>query len=138
MKQDLATSIFTAIVGAIIAYFVCNMILPEIQSFSYKTLGSELTYDIKNPNPEIFNYRAVNPTVEVYVGQCESYDQNGNCIVSKEETIDPNQADEIPEEEESTDNQNQNQNNSSEKEPTSESDKNQNSTNGGNNNGATN
>lgn len=91
MKQDLATSIFTAIVGIIIAYFVCNMLLPPIQSVTYKTLNSNLTYDLAEPNPEVFNFRAVNPTVEVYVGQCDSYDINGNCMQATETLVDPNQ-----------------------------------------------
>lgn len=91
MKQDLATSILTAIVGIIIAYFVCNMILPEISSFSYKTLSTTLTYNLDDPNPEIFNFRAVNPTVEVYVGNCDSYDINGNCMEVTETLEDPNQ-----------------------------------------------
>ena len=90
MKNDLATTIFTAIVGVIIAYFVCNMILPEIPNFTYKALSSNFSYSVSEPNPEIFNFRAVNPTVEVYVGQCESYDINGNCIVDTEISVDPN------------------------------------------------
>lgn len=91
MKQDLATSIFTAIVGIIIAYFICNMLLPPIQNVTYKTLSTSLTYDLAEPNPEVFNFRAVNPTVEVYVGQCDSYDINGNCMQVTETLVDPNQ-----------------------------------------------
>ena len=31
-------------------------------------------------NPELFNYKALNPTVEVYVGDCDEVNQYGECI----------------------------------------------------------
>jgi hypothetical protein len=80
MKTDLTTSILAAVIGIVVAYFVCNMFIPGIDDVSIKTLGNNLNYSLTEPNPEIFNYRAVNPTVEVYVGQCKEYDQNGNCV----------------------------------------------------------
>lgn len=80
MKTDLTTSILAAVIGVIIAFFVCNMFIPGIEDFTIKTLGTNLTYSLAEPNSEIFNYRAVNPTVEVYVGQCKEYDANGNCV----------------------------------------------------------
>lgn len=86
MKQDLATSILTAVIGVIVAFFVCKTLLPPIASVSFKTLNSTLTYNLEDPNPEIFNFRAVNPTVEVYVGQCDVYDINGACMDETETT----------------------------------------------------
>ncbi len=32
---------------------------------------------LQAPDPEIFNAGAINPTIEVYVGDCEDIDQNG-------------------------------------------------------------
>ncbi len=80
MKFDLATSIITAVIGVVVAFFVMNLFLPAIEDFSFKVLGTTPITTLTDPNPEIFNYRAINPTVEVYVGQCEEYDANGECV----------------------------------------------------------
>ena len=80
MKTDLVTSTVAAIIGIIVAYFLCNMILPPVADVSFKTLSSSTTYTLTDPDPEVFNYRAINPTVEVYVGQGAEYNQYGECI----------------------------------------------------------
>ena len=79
MQKDLATAIIAAIAGVTIAYFVTNLFIPEISNVSFKTVSSSVNASIVEPDPEIFNYRALNPTVEVYVGECDVYDANGNC-----------------------------------------------------------
>ena len=33
--------------------------------------------DLKDPDPEVFNATAINPTIEVFVGDCEDLDKNG-------------------------------------------------------------
>ena len=80
MKTDLATSITAAVIGIIAAYFICNMVLPPVADITFKTLSSGTTYTLEQPDPEVFNYRAINPTVEVYVGQCAEYNEFGECI----------------------------------------------------------
>lgn len=83
MKTDLASSIGVAIVGVVLAYFICNLFIGPIEDFNVKTVDASISTDIADPNPEVFNYRAINPTVEVYVGNsdnCESFDEKGNCI----------------------------------------------------------
>lgn len=80
MKTDLLTSIVAAIAGVLIAYFVTNMFIGPIEEVTYKTVETKVDTDVQNPNPEVFNYRALNPTVEVYVGECEEYNQFGECI----------------------------------------------------------
>lgn len=80
MKTDLATSIGVAIVGVIIAFFVCNLLVGDPDPISFKTIDYSVTADLASPDIEVFNYRALNPTVEVYVGECNEYDANGNCI----------------------------------------------------------
>ena len=85
MKTDLATSITVAIVGVIISYFVCNLFVGPIEDVDVKTVDPSFSADIVEPNPEIFNYRAIDPTVEVYVGNsdnCLQFDDNGECINS--------------------------------------------------------
>ena len=94
MKTDLATSILAAIIGVVAAYFLCNLILPGIDRVTFKTLGESFTYKLVEPNVELFNYRALNPTVEVYVGKCQSYNENGECI---DDMANVNNPDEAPE-----------------------------------------
>ena len=88
MKTDLATAIGAAIVGFILAFFVTNLLTGEIEDFTYKTVETTVTTNLDEPDPEVFNYRALNPTVEVYVGTCTEYDSNGECIENEEENPD--------------------------------------------------
>ena len=80
MKTDLATSIGAAVAGVLLSYFICNLFLGPIEDFSFKTIETEVTADITNPDIEVFNYKALNPTVEVYVGECDEYDTYGECL----------------------------------------------------------
>lgn len=86
MKTDLFTSIAAAIAGVLIAYFVTNMFIGPIEKVTYPTVDSNINANLADPNPEVFNYRALNPTVEVYVGECEEYDEFGECVEVKEYT----------------------------------------------------
>ena len=81
-KTDLFTSIIAAIAGVLIAFFVTNMFIGPIKDFSYKKVSSSVNADIADPDPEVFNYEALNPTVEVYVGECAEYNQYGECVVT--------------------------------------------------------
>ena len=123
MKQDLVTSIFAAVVGALVAYFVCGMFLPNFDEMSVtiSKLANEESFSLTEPDSEIFNYRSVNPTVEVYVGDCKNMGDNGICndeIVTdynqnnnqKEEDEEENNEEENNEEENENENQNQNEN----------------------------
>ena len=80
MKTDLASSIGVAILGVIVAYFVCNMLIPAIEDYTVKTVGSSVNAEVVEPSPEVFNYKAINPTVEVYVGDCTELNDRGECI----------------------------------------------------------
>ena len=81
MKTDLATSIGMAILGAVMAFAVCNMLFGEIKDESFRTINGKVDTSLGTPDEEIFNYKALNPTVEVYIGDCE-LDFYGNCIDS--------------------------------------------------------
>lgn len=89
MKTDLATAIGVAIAGILISFFVCNMFVGEIEDFSYKTVDSKIGTDLIDPSPEVFNYKALNPTVETYVGNCTEFDSDGQCIDQVEEESTP-------------------------------------------------
>lgn len=81
MKTDLASSIGVAILGLLIAYFVCNLFIGPIEDVSFKRIDdSSLDLTVAEPSNEVFNYKALNPTVEVYVGNCTDYDIHGECL----------------------------------------------------------
>ena len=80
MKTDLPTSIGIAIIGVLIAYFVCDLLIGPIEPISFKTIDADINADLTEPNVNVFNYKALNPTVEVYVGEgCVNRDGNGEC-----------------------------------------------------------
>ena len=110
MKTDLATSVIAAIFGVVAAYFVCGLFLPSIDDVTIKTINSTANYTLTQPNPEVFNFRAINPTVEVYVGQCAEYNEYGDCVEMTEEVETYEENPTIEEiEEESTDQESTNQ-----------------------------
>ncbi len=69
MKTDLATSIGMAVLGAVMAFVVCNMLFGEIEDVSFKTISGKVDTTLLEPDEEVFNYKALNPTVEVYIGE---------------------------------------------------------------------
>ena len=81
-QSDIFTVIAVAIVGVIVSALLLNMILgnPDEKSVSFKTVAV-IESSLENPDPEIFNPEAINPTVEVYIGDCTAYDDRGNCIM---------------------------------------------------------
>ena len=84
MKNDLFTSIVVAVLGIVASFIICNFFTGEIEPASVKTVDDSFSIDIAEPNIEVFNYRAINPTVEVYIGdgseqiQPESSSDQGN------------------------------------------------------------
>ncbi|MDO4508134.1 MAG: hypothetical protein Q4B65_01990 [Candidatus Saccharibacteria bacterium] len=68
MKTDLTTAIFAAIIGVVGAYFLCNMFLGPIEDVKLTTLSSPGGAELADPDPNVFNFRALDPTVEVFVG----------------------------------------------------------------------
>ena len=83
MKKDLVSVLLVAIFGTGIAYIVANMFVKEPEPVKYKTVdAASLSSDLIEPDDKVFNPLALNPTVEVYVGGCEEYDVNGECIDS--------------------------------------------------------
>lgn len=69
-KTDVAMIILIAGVGVMLAYFIAVNIpflkVPE-EGVKVKTIP-KITSDITEPNPDVFNKDAINPTVEVIVG----------------------------------------------------------------------
>lgn len=81
MKNELATAILAAVAGFVIAFFVTNLFFGEIEDFTLTTIEGTLSTDIVDPNVEVFNSNALNPTVEVYVGDdCQNVSESGECL----------------------------------------------------------
>ena len=79
MKQsDIVSVVLIALIGTLAAYFMVQLLLPapEDNPVTFKTV-EVVDSKLQEPNPEVFSERAINPTVEVYVGACEDVDQNG-------------------------------------------------------------
>lgn len=80
MKQsDIFTLILIAGIGTLAAFFVCQTLLgdPDQAKVEFKTIRTMVSSELTAPDPEVFNSTAINPTVEVYVGECEDRDKNG-------------------------------------------------------------
>lgn len=85
MKQsDIISIILVATVGMMGAFFAANAILddPNLATATYKE-AVPIESTLVDPDPELFNGDAINPTVEVEIGVCE--DTNGNGILDPEE-----------------------------------------------------
>ncbi|MBQ3309611.1 hypothetical protein IJG78_02950 [Candidatus Saccharibacteria bacterium] len=77
-QSDIFTIIIVGTVGTVVAAILCNLILgdPNDKSVTFKTV-KVVEASLAQPDPEVFNVEAINPTVEVYVGECEDIDQDG-------------------------------------------------------------
>lgn len=79
MKTSDYISIFTiAIAGTVLAYFLMNYFLgdPLEKTVSFEYL-EPVSADLVEPDSEVFNAGAINPTVEVFVGSCEDINHDG-------------------------------------------------------------
>ena len=70
-KTDIAMVILIAGVGVAIGYIAASNIsfLKVPKSGAKVQTIREISSDVEKPNPAIFNKNAINPTVEVFVGQ---------------------------------------------------------------------
>lgn len=87
MKQsDIFTIVIIALVGTLAAFFGVSSFLgdPDKASAEIVTV-QDVSASLTEPDSELFNSYAINPTVEVYVGNCEDVDHNG--ILSQAELI---------------------------------------------------
>ena len=77
-KSDIAMAGCIAIIGFIIAYFLVNALLgdPNDEIVTFKYVANEIPTSLTPPDTEVFNSDAINPTVEVYVGNCPDIDQD--------------------------------------------------------------
>ena len=75
-KSDIAMIILIASISVLIAYFVAKTLIGDVQNESVKVKTTEaITTDVVEPDPSVFNSDAINPTVEVIIGQDQSQDK---------------------------------------------------------------
>lgn len=68
-KSDIAMIILIASVSVMIAYFAGNAILGNTRNDAVKVKTADpITATVDEPDPTIFNSKAINPTVEVIIG----------------------------------------------------------------------
>ena len=65
---DLAPAVLMVVVGGAFAFILCNLLLPKISDESFSKLEYSVESSVATPDEEIFNTKAINPTVEVCVG----------------------------------------------------------------------
>lgn len=104
MKQsDIFSIVLVASIGAFGAFFVCQALMddPNEAQIEFKTVRNVITASLVQPDAEVFNSTAINPTIEVYVGDCEDIDQNGILDDAELEAcgrIEPEEDEKVPEE----------------------------------------
>lgn len=71
-NSDIAALIVIASLSMLVAYFVADMVIgkPSAESVKVKTI-EPMTADVVEPDSSIFNDNAINPTVEVVIGDVD-------------------------------------------------------------------
>lgn len=87
IKKELSMAIMVAILGIMLSFAMCNIFLGPIEDVKIKTLESSTSASLVEPDENIFNFNALNPTVEVYVGNCENRDNLGRCLDKIEQEV---------------------------------------------------
>jgi hypothetical protein len=68
-KSDIAMIILIASISILLAYFAAKTIVGDVQNQSVKVKTTEkISTDVTQPDPSVFNSNAINPTVEVIIG----------------------------------------------------------------------
>ena len=85
-KKDIISIVAIAILGVVAAIVAVNSILGDIndKSATFRSIDA-VNSSVGVPDPEVFNPAAINPTVDVYVGNC--VDKNGNGQLDEDELI---------------------------------------------------
>ncbi len=72
-KSDLAMIVLIASLSVMAAYFLAQTIIGDPSEESVQVKTAELiTAEVAEPDPDVFNKDAINPTVEVMVGDSGS------------------------------------------------------------------
>jgi len=78
-KSDIAMVILIASVSVLVAYFVAKAVLGDTQNQSVKVKTADpISTNITQPDPTVFNSSAINPTVQVIIGNGQSQASSQN------------------------------------------------------------
>lgn len=68
-KTDIAMIILIASLSVLVAYFIAKAIVGDVgdQRETVQTVEA-ITTEVVEPDPDVFNEEAINPTVEVFIG----------------------------------------------------------------------
>lgn len=80
-------AIVVAVIGVAASFGLCTFILGEMKEVQFNTVDAKVNSALVEPDQEVFNYRALNPTVEVCVGECATdgvYENNANKAENQE------------------------------------------------------
>ena len=87
-NSDITLVILVASISVVVSYFLGNAILGDpnerVENISYM---NKIDNNVQDPDIETFNPYALNPTVEVYVGNCgplEEWNEAKHVCVPKE------------------------------------------------------
>ena len=67
-KFNLVSSAVALVLGAVAAFVIMNLFLKPPEDVTVKTIENVVTRTASEPDVDIFNFRAIDPTVEVYIG----------------------------------------------------------------------
>jgi len=68
-KSDIAMIILIASISMLVAYFAAKALVGDVQNQSVKVKTAEkISTEVTEPDPSVFNSQAINPTVEVIIG----------------------------------------------------------------------
>jgi len=76
-KSDIAMIILIASISMLVSYFVAKAIVGDTKGEAVKVKTADpISTNVDEPNSSIFNSNAINPTVEVIIGNGQN--QSGN------------------------------------------------------------
>lgn len=78
-KSDIVTVSFIAIIGFFVSFFLVQALVgdPDKETVEVKTI-EVVSNEVAEPSSDTFNSQALNPTVEVFVGDNTKSEQNSN------------------------------------------------------------
>lgn len=76
-KSDIAMIILIASISVLVAYFVAKAVIGDVQNESVQVKTADpITTEVTQPDSTVFNSDAINPTVEVIIGNQANNSQN--------------------------------------------------------------
>ena len=111
---DIALIIFIALISIGVSFCLANTILGDPNDRTEKITYMDVISDkLEEPSVETFNPKAFNPTVEVYIGECDTgytWSQSMQACVDSLGNEQPNEDENEEEDEEENGGDNENQN----------------------------